>query len=132
MTAGVPEATAMPIGSEEAACPLTARIVADTETFDRGNVLHSETTNSMAEASTFTTEDRTLLVRVSTLMERLQLDFDNFRGEYHDASSPTAKEFGELRGKVESLQQFRWWVMGAAAGAGALAGFILDQLRGKT
>lgn len=49
-------------------------------------------------------------------------DFTTFRDEVREDNA-------KRDGKIESLQNFRWWIMGASLGFGALVHFVLDVVK---
>lgn len=49
-------------------------------------------------------------------------DFTTFRDEVREDNA-------KRDGKIESLQNFRWWIMGASLGFGALIHFVLDVVK---
>lgn len=74
--------------------------------------------------SNFTNEDRKALIELGSDMRYIRKDFEDFREEIRKSDSPTRTDYAELKGKVEALQNFRWYLMGASAGIGMLVHFI--------
>ncbi len=78
-------------------------------------------------ASSFTNEDRRILAKVDTEIRYLKDDIDSLTREFRALSTPTKADFAELKGKVEALQNFRWYLMGIAVGTGALVHFLFGK-----
>lgn len=80
------------------------------------------------EPSSFGNDDRKALYEQGARLEMLMSSFNDLRKELREAGAPSAEEFGRLEGKVESLQNFRWYLMGAAAVVGLLAHILLSKI----
>lgn len=78
--------------------------------------------------STFTNEDRRVLTKVDTELRYLKEDIDQLGRDFRSLSSPTKADFSKLEGKVEALENFRWYLMGIAIGAATLIHFIFGKL----
>lgn len=63
------------------------------------------------------------LTKIETLLETFNRTMDSFAKSHSD-------EIVALKARVESLEKFRWAIVGAAAAGGGLAGAGLDKLFG--
>lgn len=78
--------------------------------------------------SNFTNDDRKALYEQGAQLALLMRDFHDLRREIRDNDSPTQREFGLVAGKVEALQNFRWYLMGIALGAGIFGHLVLSKI----
>lgn len=65
--------------------------------------------------------DHDVLIEIRTQMTRLLQDMEKLNA--------TVTNSQEARLRV--LENFRWWIMGASAASGGLAGIIVTKLLGK-
>lgn len=80
------------------------------------------------QPGTFTNDDRKSLYEQGAQLALLMRDFHDLRKDIRDNDSPTKEEFARLIGKVEALQNFRWYLMGIAVGAGLFTHLILSKI----
>lgn len=73
------------------------------------------------EVQTMISQDHDVLIEIRTQMTRLLQDMKELNA--------TVTNSQEARLRV--LENFRWWIMGAAAMCGALSGIIVTKLAGK-
>jgi hypothetical protein len=81
-----------------------------------------------AHDNSFTSEDRDLLITLREGMASLKSTVEELRETYRTDDLVRAKDFntwkGEVNTKIEDLQKFRWWIVGAAACAGVVAHWL--------
>lgn len=77
---------------------------------------------------TFSHDDRKELYKQGAKLEILMSAFDKLKDQLHENDAPTSEEFGRLAGKVESLQNFRWYLMGGAMVFGLFGHLLLAKV----
>lgn len=76
----------------------------------------------------FTVGDRQTLTECTINLKNLQQSFDRLEKTIRESNSPSQKDFRELEGRVRSIENFRWWIMGAALAGGAASHFLSKLL----
>ncbi len=81
-----------------------------------------------AHDNSFGPEDRDLLITLREGMNALKTTVDELREQYRTDDLVRAKDYntwkGEITTKVDDLQKFRWWILGAAGAASVAAHFL--------
>ena len=72
--------------------------------------------------STFTNEDRKLLITMSVELRQVQKQLE----ELTDIKPPSRADFAALSADVRALQNFRYWLLGGTAVCGILFGVIAE------
>lgn len=79
--------------------------------------------------SGFTQHDHDLLIELRTQQVGLRDDLRELKISLAETARLRREDDGEMDGRVRALENFRWWVLGAAAAAGTLGGIISRILR---
>ena len=72
--------------------------------------------------------DHDLLIKISTHLGYLKERFNEGSARIDDLETDTKEELKDLRKRVRDLENFKWKLIGAAAGGGLLAGTAGSQL----
>ena len=78
--------------------------------------------------SAFLEQDRDLLIQVATNLDNLQKAFDKLIAKHEEDPPVTRGEFYGLQGKVQILENFRWYMMGIALAAGPIVHYIVEGI----
>jgi hypothetical protein len=76
------------------------------------------------DASTFTTHDRERLVEVATTVGFVNSTLARLEAAMTTASTNTRGDIKELEGRIRTLENFRWWILGGA-GLASIGGEVL-------
>ena len=87
-----------------------------------------DTLSDMPDSDHFTTADRERLTECTVNLQNLQRSFERLENTIADRGSPTHIQFEKLEARVRGLENFRWWIAGAAIAGGAASHFLSHLL----
>lgn len=91
-----------------------------------------ESNNILAEPHVdhFTSSDRERLVELGVELRFMQKDFNELKQLIGENTRVTRAEHGHLSGRVSKLENFRWWLLGAAVGVGPVVTVFARRIFG--
>lgn len=78
--------------------------------------------------SAFTTHDREKLVEVATTLGFVNTTLVEIKTSMREGAQESRSDHKELEGRVRALENFRWWIVGAAAASGFAGQFVIKLL----
>lgn len=72
----------------------------------------------------FTPADRRELIETGVNLKNLVGDFADLKKSLEDSRKKTDADDDAMDKRVRALENFRWWIVGAAAGSGGFFGFL--------
>ena len=75
-------------------------------------------------ADHFTPLDRERLIGTSVRLDGLKEDFAELKQLIALGAVSSATKVDKLEERIRTLEQFRWWIVGAAPASGSTAGFF--------
>ena len=80
--------------------------------------------------SRITTQTREIVDKIDNMEQRLEVKMrengETATKQHKEIQIEIQKDISTIDGRVASLEQWKWWLMGAAAVVGVVLGFVID------
>ena len=80
--------------------------------------------------SRITTQTREIVDKIDNMEQRLEVKMrengETATKQHKEIQIEIQKDINTIDGRVASLEQWKWWLMGAAAVVGVVLGFVID------
>jgi len=76
----------------------------------------------------FTPEDRKALTEIAVHMNYVRESIETMKTESNAVDTKFELRNEKLEGRIRALENFRWWILGAAIASGSTAGLIVRFL----
>lgn len=73
----------------------------------------------------FTPEDRKALTQIAVHMDYVRESIEAMKTDSATANTKNELRHEKLEGRIRALENFRWWILGAAVASGATAGLVV-------
>jgi len=77
-----------------------------------------------AQNDHFLPSDRRELIETGVKLSNLKDDFSELKKMLADGTMKAERRLDGLEERLRGLENFRWWIVGAAGASGAVAGFM--------
>lgn len=79
--------------------------------------------------SHFTSEDRENLIELRVDLRNLQASFSDFKLSLKEDNKASKEEVKYLEGRIRTLENFRYWILGMGILGGTIVHFFLDKIK---